>query len=745
METKSGNKNGALTNGHLYAFDNFEIDPANRILLREGETVPVTGKVFDILLVLIENSGRLLEKDELIERVWHADFVEEGNLARNVSTLRKALRDVGKEHKYIATVQGHGYRFIGDVVSREYEAEPRSETATWENDKPQPNYESQERSLTGQIGRIATELYRRPWFFFIAGFCLIGIAVVAFRLESFKLRQQDLLSFERLRQTKLTQDGKVYSPLISSDGQYLAYVSIEGDQRALCLRQIATGSVLELRPSQIGISYWALAFAPDNSFLYYILKERDADFGNIYRVPLLGGQPRELIQRADGGLAVSPDGQKLAFTRMDRQAGTSSIIVADSNGSGEQVLSSTGLDSMFTSLDWSPDGKNFLYSFKRHEENRDYWYLAEISVNGGEEHRIGSPSDTPIMATRWLPDMSGFIVNAIDQTTRQPQIYMVSYPEGTKHRITNDLNNYSGISLTADGRSIVTLQMSSNRQIWNAPKGNPTRSAQISKGNEKHFDIVAWDGDEHIVFDQDENGSHDNYNIFRTRADGSEMQQLTFGSGNNTVPTVSPDGETIVFVSNRSGKNQLWRMSRDGKNVTQLTDISNDVIRSAFAPDGQKLFFAVSVAGQCHIWQVAVNGGAPSPVIEADVYRWAVSPDGNYLAYSTFDNETKTVRIHIHSLQTNDIDRVLDISPETWMEWSRDGKALYFNTALDGAQNIWRQPLDGSKPQPVTTFNSEQIFRFAWSLNGKNLTCIRHTTTFDAVMLRFDQGPVGKK
>ncbi len=117
METTNGSKNGHSSNGHRLAFDNFEIDPANRILLRDGEIIPLTGKVFDVLLVFAENPGRLLNKDELIDKVWHLEFVEEGNLARNVSTLRKALSDTGKEHKYIFTIQGRGYRFVADVGS----------------------------------------------------------------------------------------------------------------------------------------------------------------------------------------------------------------------------------------------------------------------------------------------------------------------------------------------------------------------------------------------------------------------------------------------------------------------------------------------------------------------------------------------------------------------------------------------------------------------------------------------------
>jgi len=116
LENANGNKNGASAIGHRYVFDDFEIDPANRICLRVGEQVPMTGRVFDILLVFAENPGRLLGKDELIEKVWHGDFVEDGNLTRNVSTLRRALGDDSKDHKYIATVQGHGYRFIANVA-----------------------------------------------------------------------------------------------------------------------------------------------------------------------------------------------------------------------------------------------------------------------------------------------------------------------------------------------------------------------------------------------------------------------------------------------------------------------------------------------------------------------------------------------------------------------------------------------------------------------------------------------------
>jgi DNA-binding winged helix-turn-helix (wHTH) protein/TolB-like protein/Tfp pilus assembly protein PilF len=105
----------------FYEFGPFRLDPVERVLYREGEVAPLTAKIFDILLVFVQNSGRTLEKEEMMRQVWHDQFVEEGNLTRNVSTLRKALGESRDDHRYIVTIPGRGYRFVADV--RETQAE----------------------------------------------------------------------------------------------------------------------------------------------------------------------------------------------------------------------------------------------------------------------------------------------------------------------------------------------------------------------------------------------------------------------------------------------------------------------------------------------------------------------------------------------------------------------------------------------------------------------------------------------
>src|SRR6266550_2510210 len=116
------------TGRHLYEFLPFRLEPQERRLLRNGEPVPLTPKCFDLLVVLVENSGHLLEKSDLLERVWPGQFVEEGSLSFNISELRKALGEGPNGTHYIETVRAKGFRFVAPVeeILVAEEAPPRA-------------------------------------------------------------------------------------------------------------------------------------------------------------------------------------------------------------------------------------------------------------------------------------------------------------------------------------------------------------------------------------------------------------------------------------------------------------------------------------------------------------------------------------------------------------------------------------------------------------------------------------------
>src|SRR2546429_8089926 len=97
----------------LYEFGPFRLDPAERLLLRNGQTVPLAPKAFDTLLLLVDNSGHLLTKDELMKRLWPETFVEEVNLAQNISAIRRALDDKNGGTQYNEPAPKGGYRVVG--------------------------------------------------------------------------------------------------------------------------------------------------------------------------------------------------------------------------------------------------------------------------------------------------------------------------------------------------------------------------------------------------------------------------------------------------------------------------------------------------------------------------------------------------------------------------------------------------------------------------------------------------------
>jgi DNA-binding winged helix-turn-helix (wHTH) protein len=104
-------------NSGLLEFGEYRIDGAQKLLLRGADVVPLAPKVFDTLLVLATARGRVVEKEELLKRIWPETFVEEGSLARNVSTLRRILGGEGGDQKYIETIPKRGYRFVGSIRS----------------------------------------------------------------------------------------------------------------------------------------------------------------------------------------------------------------------------------------------------------------------------------------------------------------------------------------------------------------------------------------------------------------------------------------------------------------------------------------------------------------------------------------------------------------------------------------------------------------------------------------------------
>jgi TolB-like protein/DNA-binding winged helix-turn-helix (wHTH) protein len=173
----------------IYEFGPFRLIPTERQLLRDDQPVPLTPKTFDLLVALVESSGHLVKKDELLKRVWPDSFVEEANLSVNMSALRRALGEGPEDHQYVETVPRHGYRFVAGVRERWQNGAAIAAGAASESSDTQPfaNLQTQTSPVIPAIEPRSRKALRR-WSFVLGGLLLLVVAVVAMNVGGLRDR-----------------------------------------------------------------------------------------------------------------------------------------------------------------------------------------------------------------------------------------------------------------------------------------------------------------------------------------------------------------------------------------------------------------------------------------------------------------------------------------------------------------------------------------------------------------------------
>ncbi|MEW6213488.1 MAG: transcriptional regulator, partial [Acidobacteriota bacterium] len=210
--------------GPVYEFGPFRVDAVQRQITRDGQTVPMQPKVFDTLLVLIENSGQVLEKEEMLRELWPESFVEESSLSQTIFHLRKALGESGSQHRYIETVPRRGYRFVAEVKRIDDRAEEIGAVA--QSNGSYRNGANAVQVLSDQLSQqsassdtVATAKRRRA---IAAGLLIFAVAAVAIAVYAIIRANKPAPPFEKIRITRLTTRGRILRAVISPDGKYIA-------------------------------------------------------------------------------------------------------------------------------------------------------------------------------------------------------------------------------------------------------------------------------------------------------------------------------------------------------------------------------------------------------------------------------------------------------------------------------------------------------------------------------------------
>ncbi len=322
----------------FYEFGPFRLDRQKRLLYRGGEIVPLKPKAFDTLLALVERSGQLMEKDELMKRLWPNTVVEEGNLTFNISTLRKALGDDPRQHQYIVTIPGEGYRFVAGVRAMfdEVEVRERTRVTVEEVDEAANGHELSEPSgkpsmtatvsslplavsSTAVMSSTARRRLNGSGMLVVVSLVLVG-AVFAFTmywLDSKVLLLRGALGapFKEMTITRLTNSGKATKAVLSPDGKYFVHVTEDVEGQSLWLRQVAVATASQQIVAPRLVEYWGLTFSPDGNYIFCVVYENNSGEASLYRVPVWGELKRSCRWHPTRQSVFRRTGSRSPFTR----------------------------------------------------------------------------------------------------------------------------------------------------------------------------------------------------------------------------------------------------------------------------------------------------------------------------------------------------------------------------------------------------------------------------------------------
>jgi serine/threonine protein kinase/Tol biopolymer transport system component len=569
---------------------------------------------------------------------------------------------------------------------------------------------------------------------------------------------------ENFEITQLTTSGNAARPAISPDGKLVAYV----EQGRLYVRQVATGSSVQIVPDEWGRGNWP-TFTPDGNFVDFLGpggrgrrgggagrdvgggprgagnpsipggRERPPADGRgrgvanaLWRVASLGGIPRRITERIASEVGWSPDGTQLAFIRRSEDGGTSELIVADAEGGGERVLATRHGPDRFNSLNlvgqpsvrpaWSPDGAVIAVAGGTAASD-----VIFVDAKTGKDQLVTLPRGARSEGLGWV-DRTTLVVSVAAEPGAPLQLWRLSYPEEKLTRLTNDLNDYIGVSLTQDGDQLVTARRESRIRIWSGDADGKAGSQLAGPIPSNHpVPAIAWAGDR-ILYTSSTGGRR---SIMSVGPEGAPQQVVDAWAG----PAATSDGRTIVFVSYGAAGGEIWKADADGRGRTKLAD---DGAGPLVTPDDRFVIFYTDRSGVQTPWIVPIEGGTARQIVDFAVGLGglSVSPDSRRMAITGPPPGGTLI------CDLPDCSNRRNIPPRIGggFKWTPRGDALAAARAGQPGvgPNIWVVPVDGrGDVRQLTHFTDpDPIVDFAWSHDGRRLAVLRRTTSSDIVLLK---------
>jgi Tol biopolymer transport system component len=548
--------------------------------------------------------------------------------------------------------------------------------------------------------------------------------------------------------SKLTTTGKADTPAFAPNGQFIAFETQVEGRDAIRVRQLATNAESDVVPPRQDVLLGNLVFTPDSNWLLYTTRPSSEIVRTLWQVSPLGGQPREVLRDVDSAPSFAPDGKRFLFLRVVNSR-EFHHFVADYPGGGNchEVYAAPEAAAAILEPAWSPNGKEMAYA---QLDRNDLLHpkLMLKPLEGGEARIIPGPNWMQLSGCRWAPDGSGLYVTGSRSWVEKPQIWFVSTTGAAARRVTQDLDQYDGLSVSRDGKSLASVRRVVEAHLWQVPldgtpEENATRARQITHGTyTTGSPDVSRDG-KRIVFTSDVNGQMD---LWILDADSENPRQLTFDPAQDFSATWSPDGQHIAYSREQDGALQVWQLDADGQNGRQVTRIGTTNMQPSWSPDGRWLAYLGAEVDRSKLYKIPVDGGERVELFPENKVVMAAqwSPDGKWIASWTQDKPLMAMReLGLFPASGTGEVRRIPLGPPggfPWpflgLRWTPDSSGIVVIAVRNGISNLEYVPIDGGERKPLTAFTDDQtLFFYTLTADGRTAIVQRGRMNADVVML----------
>jgi Tol biopolymer transport system component/DNA-binding winged helix-turn-helix (wHTH) protein len=743
----------------FYSFDRFRVDSVKRLLLRDGAPVPLTPKAFDILVLLLQRSGGVVEKDDILREIWPDTVVEENNLARNISTLRKVLDDTPGQNRFIVTIPGRGYQFVGDVEESGappphaptapshpivasgpspapgppagspglfIPGEPRLEPAGSDR-LPQPNGGQAVADAQAREGSSRqTPLRALAVALVLITFAAVGYAIRTSRRPPPAEPASPTHQIWQLTFASGLQDEPSWSP----DGRMVAFSSDRGGNLDIWIQSVDGGNPVQVTNSPE--HDWQPDWSTDGRRLVF-RSERGG--GGLYVVPILGGAEQQI---ASFGYHArwSPDGKQILFQRSNfvgRVLGAKELYTVALDDRAPRKMLSAFLNEFGSfRTAWHPDSKRISVWGNHLKEGLTFWTvpldgsgapvksaLAPVVRERFKKAsvRFADADDLPL-SFLWSPSGDALYFEGNSRGVRN--IWKVEVEASTlqwrlgPERLTTGADVNAGISLSRDGQKLAFAVRDDRIRLWSfqidaasgrvAGAGEPITASAFDALSP----VLSRDGTQ-LIFGAERGGTQELWR--KSIVDGRETLVVAGDDFHRVGPVWSYDNSRVMYL--RSRRDPAGGTSESELVTVPVSGGQEQVLRTEeqvdrlfdWSADGAWILAAAwprpGAPYELILLPADAKSGAERRVLASDsqsnLWKARLSADQKWVVFTV---PTEPGASAIYAVPAAGGDRVKITSGVFFDDrprWSPDGRIVYFLSSRSGFFNVWARRFDSDR------------------------------------------------